>query len=84
MDGDVCPMCGLKYKDFRCSLKAFSEVKEQMFIPSEQDPTKWKYKRKKGVLGYWHMVKKTEWQHHLDDCCDACYDTQQDEVVRVY
>lgn len=67
LDNDICPHCGITYKKFRCSISTFAEIKTEMYRPVK-DTSKWRYKRRNSVLGYWHQLKKTEWQYHLEQC----------------
>jgi hypothetical protein len=63
-----CPGCGLRYKDFRCTMfTSFQEVKDSLWHESN-DPKEWRYKRKRTVLGVWHMAKRLEWEGHLKNC----------------
>jgi len=66
-NNEKCPKCGIRYKDFRASITSFQEAKDAMFVVSE-DSKDWRYRRKNGVLGYWHSVKKKEWKYHLEEC----------------
>ena len=78
-NSESCPFCGLRYKNFRCSLRTKEEVYAQMFVHSE-DSSKWRYKRKGGILGYWHMVKQREWQQHLNECYFDAIDVEYDVI----
>jgi hypothetical protein len=39
-----------------------------MYNPNETDSTKWRYKRRHGVLGFWRQVKLMEWEYHIAEC----------------
>lgn len=60
----TCPYCGMEYDDFRTG-ETFATIKESMYVSSE-DPTRWKYKRRHGVLGRWHDLKQELWRSHID------------------
>jgi hypothetical protein len=30
--------------------------------------TEFRYKRRGTILGLWHSIKKSMWEHHLDTC----------------
>jgi len=60
----TCPHCGLEYDDFKTG-ESFGSIKDSMFVASE-DPSRWKYKRRHGVLGRWHDLKQELWRNHID------------------
>jgi hypothetical protein len=68
---EACPVCGLVYKDFRVILDAqpltYAEVRMLLWV-ADPDYTKWKYKRRRTVLGLWHQLKQTAWKEHLLEC----------------
>lgn len=66
-NNERCENCGIKYKDFRCSISTFQEAVDAMYSPSE-DPKDWVYRRKPGVLRFWCGVKKKEWELHKQQC----------------
>ena len=82
-NNECCPFCGLRYADFRCSLRTKEEVYAQMFVHSE-DSSKWRYKRKGSILGYWHMVKQREWQQHLNECYFDAIDVEPEFLKTWY
>jgi hypothetical protein len=47
--------CGADYSSFRTGL-SFSIVRRMMYVSSD-DPTTWRSKRRRGVLGYWRELK---------------------------
>ena len=79
LNNKSCPFCGLYYKNFRCSLRTKEEVYDQMFV-HDNDSSKWRYKRKGGILGYWHMIKIREWQQHLNECYFDAIDVEYDII----
>ena len=79
LNNESCPFCGLYYKNFRCSLRTKEEVYDQMFV-HDNDSSKWRYKRKGGILGYWHMIKIREWQQHLNECYFDVIDVEYDII----
>ncbi len=70
-----CPVCGLRYDDFRTGL-TYQEV-WQMFWVTSADSADWKYKRRNTVLGKWHELKKNMWVEHLYVCASLADDEQQ-------
>jgi len=64
--GEECPICGLRYDDFRTDL-TFREVWMQ-FWSGDPDPTTWVNKRRRTVLGRWHQIKESMWREHLEMC----------------
>lgn len=63
---ETCAACGLDYDDFKTGL-TFAAVRADMWR-TEEDPSQWKYKRRRGVLGAWHGTKQMMWRDHLDTC----------------
>lgn len=63
---DVCPICELRYDDFRTGL-TFKQVRDQLYVASE-DSEDWVYKRRHTVLGRWRMLKLEMWEDHLILC----------------
>ena len=57
-----CPSCGISYRKFRTGLK-YRDVYH--FIWCRE------YKRRHGVLGYWHQVKLEMWEYHVLECKDV-------------
>lgn len=66
-NGDKCPHCGITYRRFPTGL-TFAEVRVMLWSP-EDDPNTWRYKRRRTVLGYWHMLKLEWWKYHIDRGC---------------
>jgi len=63
---ETCPVCGITYHEFRTGLD-FAEVKTMFWSPNP-DPSTWRYKRRRTVLGKWHQIKQEMWAHHLENC----------------
>jgi len=57
-----CPGCGITYGDFRTGL-TYREVWQMLWHRTE-----YRYKRRGTVLGLWHSIKKSEWEHHTSRC----------------
>lgn len=65
---DVCPVCGLKYADFRTGF-SYHDVFLMLWSYSDDSST-WRYKRRRTVLGKWHQLKQELWGYHLEECND--------------
>ena len=65
-NSDTCPCCGLTYRDFRTGL-TYADVFLWLWSYS-QESSNWKYKRRRTVLGRWHMTKKQMWNQHIFEC----------------
>jgi hypothetical protein len=63
---DKCPFCGLTYGDFKTGL-TYQEVFICLWTQSE-DPSDWRYKKRRTILGYWHSLKKAAWLEHKQMC----------------
>lgn len=60
----ACEVCGQRYRDLRTG-HTFAGVKRLMRrAPNER----WRYRRRHGVLGFWHGIKVLEWNHHVEMC----------------
>jgi hypothetical protein len=70
-NGDRCPTCGMTYGDFRCPLITTYREAFECLMDGSDDPSEWRYKRRRTVLGYWHMCKKQDWEQHKRDCEEA-------------
>ncbi len=55
----------MTYETFRTGL-TFADVREMMMVGSD-DPSKWRYKRRRSVLGFWHQIKQQMWQTYLHE-----------------
>ena len=55
----ACSGCGLTYARFRTGL-TYRQVYHLIFDR--------KHKRRRGVLGYWHQLKREMWAEHNEDC----------------
>lgn len=49
-----------EYDAFRTGL-TFGQVRQMLWI-SDQDPRRWRYKRRGSVLGLWHQIKMEMWR----------------------
>lgn len=61
-----CPWCGLQYGDIKTGL-SYMDVYDMMHIPSD-DPKRWRFRHRNGVLGQWHAIKLQLWAEHLIAC----------------
>jgi len=61
----VC-VCGARYDEHRTGL-TFATVRGMMRTFS-QDPKDWRYKRRRGVLGFWHELKLNSWFYEHGLC----------------
>jgi hypothetical protein len=55
----VCPYCKITYADFRTGLTyqmVYDMIKTR------------KWKRRHGVLGYWHQLKQSMFEQHKKEC----------------
>lgn len=74
----ICPFCGIRYKDFRCTVYQFyQEVVDSLWVGSE-NPEDWRYKRKGTILGVWFSAKQKEWKEHLENCRKIELETLED------
>lgn len=53
---------GAAYDRFRTGL-TFKAVKRMMF-DNHEDRSRWRYKRRRTVLGFWHDLKLQMWREH--------------------
>lgn len=65
---EVCPFCGLSYKELRTGL-TYQDVFEMLWSASD-DPSTWRYKRRNTVLGKWYQIKQEMWAEHIGGCDD--------------
>lgn len=61
--------CGESYERFRTGL-TFAAVKQLMYVGGD-DPTQWRHKGRRQVLGYWTELKRQLW----DEAHQACPET---------
>jgi len=54
----------LTYDQFRTGL-TFREVRRMLWVDN-QDPSTWRYKRRRTVLGFWHQLKQQLWAQYQD------------------
>lgn len=64
-----CDCCGLTYQAMRTG-DTFASIREEM-RSGDPDPATWRYRRRGGVLGFWHAKKLRWWRYHVDQCADA-------------
>jgi hypothetical protein len=66
-----CAECGQRYEDFRSGL-SFADAKAEMWSGSD-DPSDWRSKSRKAVLGYMHERKRALWDewHGAGRCVEA-------------
>lgn len=63
---DSCPACELTYDAFRTG-ETFASMRRAMFVETS-DTNAWRYKRRHGVLGFWHQWKVTMFRSHVEEC----------------
>ena len=68
----ICPKCNLKYKNFRTGL-TYNDVYNMIF--SRQ------WKRRNGVLGYWHEFKLKMWADHKEMCGKEILENDKYETI---
>jgi len=61
-----CLCCGQEYDKFSTNL-TFKDVRDMMWV-NDTDSSRWRHKRRKSVLGYWHELKLAMWREHLEMC----------------
>jgi hypothetical protein len=59
--------CGCKYDDFSTGLN-FATVRQMMRQGEEADPSTWRNKGRRGVLGFWRELKLQLWAGHVNEC----------------
>lgn len=74
----VCS-CGERYDRFRTGL-TFAAVKQLMYVGSD-DPTQWRHKGRKAVLGYWTELKRQLWDERHQACPDTFDVAVADNVI---
>jgi len=52
------------YKTFRTGL-TYRGVYEMLWVHND-DPSKWRYKRRRTILGFWRSLKLQMWAQYLD------------------
>lgn len=62
---DDC-ICGLTYAAFRTGL-TFADVKAEMYVASD-DPSMWRYRTRRMVLGCWREMKLKLFASHRAEC----------------
>jgi len=61
-----CPVCGLSYSKFKTGF-SFGEIVSMLWV-DDPDPARWRQKRRRSILGFWHQLKLEMWQQHCHDC----------------
>jgi hypothetical protein len=56
----------MAYDDFRTG-ETFATVRQSMRVGTD-DPTQWRNKRRRGVLGRWRELKVQLWDWHIHEC----------------
>jgi hypothetical protein len=72
----TCPYCGLIYDEMRTGL-TYSCIYSMLWSASE-DPSTWRYKRRRTILGLWHSIKRDQWYDHLRYCEELEQDRQDE------
>lgn len=62
-----CPHCGITYGEFRTGI-TFREARANLWSPDE-DPSHWRYRRRRTVLGYMFALKQMWWKMHVESAC---------------
>ncbi len=78
---DECPFCELSYDEFRTGM-TFADVKASMRSESS-DPSTWRHRTRRMVLGCWHAMKVALFSSHIAECqwTDACRREYESEVA---
>lgn len=63
---DACPECGKTYDAFRTG-ETFASIKAAMRSESA-DPSTWRYRTRRMVLGFWHQLKIVMFRSHVAEC----------------
>lgn len=74
--------CGATYDRFRSGL-TFASVKALMYTGSD-DPSTWRRKGRKQVLGYWRELKLQAWEEihrHCPETWDVAPSSSPDNVI---
>lgn len=64
-NGERCPTCRITYGRFRTGL-SYADVYHLIWDRP--------YKRRHGVLGAWHQIKRQMWREHTRTCGQICPD----------
>lgn len=56
---DQCPHCKITYDEFHTGY-TYKDIYYLIYTR--------KYKRRNGVLGYWHQLKLEMWKKHVEEC----------------
>lgn len=71
--------CGARFDAFRTGL-TFADVKQLMYV-GEADPTLWRNKSRRAVLGHWHEIKRDLWDQAHGHCPETFDAVQADNVI---
>jgi hypothetical protein len=75
-----CEACGLSYDKLRTGM-SFTDVRNLIIaIQVDRKTGKTKYGRRNGVLGFWHELKRQQWQQHVGLCEGAMYEALSREA----
>jgi hypothetical protein len=61
-----CDVCGLDYDDFKTGF-TYSDIFGMLWV-ADDDPSRWRYKRRHTVLGLWHQIKQSMFREHVAEC----------------
>lgn len=73
-----CPHCDLTYNQLRTG-ETYRSI-YALFWSGNDDPSTWVNKRRSTVLGRWHELKLSLWNHHLD-LCQRQYEFELDRIT---
>ncbi len=74
----VCS-CGERYDRFRTG-HTFASVKQLMYT-GDPDPSTWRHKGRRAVLGYWTEIKRQLWDERHQGCPDSFDVAIADNVI---
>jgi hypothetical protein len=64
---DGCPLA-CRYRDFHVfDRNGFAETVQSLYVETD-DPSKWRYKRRRTILGMMHEHKRDLWKQHTQGC----------------
>ena len=69
-----CTYCGLTYRALRTG-DTFASIKDEI-AGAAGEPSTWRYRRRNGVLGWWHAKKLLYWEYHVRLCESAAQEHQ--------
>ncbi len=65
----TCDGCGITYASLRTGW-TFRDARRAMFV-HDPDPTTWRHKHRRAVLGFWHEIKLQLWAYHTGQCSEV-------------